>query len=369
MPIENINNSNTKKSFVYVRLKRRMLSHVKIIRILILSVILVLIALLGVFIYKAIAQSFVGTSIGMARDFAFPNPNRILTSDERVNLLIMGKGGAGHDAPDLTDTMILASISTTANKMTLISVPRDIWIESLRDKINSAYMYGKQKSPMTGIVLAKSTMESVLGVQIDYGIIIDFGGFQDVIDALGGVQINVQNTFTDQQYPIAGKENDTCIACRYETVTFNKGVQTMNGETALKFVRSRHSTGIEGTDIAREARQQLVIAAILKKAITPQTFTNVSKDKDFLKIFQNDIETDLNPSEEATLARYVLNAKTNIKSYGIPDDLLFTPTNEYKYFNNLYTHAFVFIPNNKQSINGSNEDWSDVQNWVKTVLP
>src|SRR5260221_1552481 len=143
----------------------------------------------------------------------------------------------------------------------------------------------------------------------------------------------------------------------------------MDGDTALKFVRSRHAAGAEGTDIARAARQQIIISSIVKKAITPQVFTNLVIDKKMIAIAKENIETDLKPSEEATLARFAFNAKDNMKSYTIPDNLLYNPPNEYKYFNKLFTHAFVFIPNNKQSIYGNTLDFGDIHNWVQTILP
>jgi LCP family protein required for cell wall assembly len=281
----------------------------------------------------------------------------------------LGIGGAGHEGADLTDTMILASVSTKTKKISLISLPRDIWIPQLSDKVNSTYMYGKQKGGVkTGLALAKSTVEEILGTQIDYAVVIDFSGFKDVVDAIGGVTVNIKTSFTDNQYPIAGLENDTCggdptFACRYMTISFEEGVQTMDGERALEFVRSRHAVGPEGNDLAREARQQLVIAAIIKKILTPQIFTNLNIDAQLINIVSKSIITDLKPSEEATLARYIIDARANIKSYTIPDDLLYNPPNEYKYFGPQFTHAFVFIPAR------SDGKWDDVAAWANSVLP
>jgi LCP family protein required for cell wall assembly len=351
-------------NFNIKRLKRQVLSNVKLVRFISLSVILVIVIFCGVISYKAISKTSFGTAVTLAYDFAFPSTTNIKTNDNRINILLLGKGGTGHDAPDLTDTMILVSLSTRNSKMTLISIPRDIWDPTLRDKINSAYMKGQQKQPNGGgMILAKSTVETVIGVPVNYAMVIDFGGFKDVIDVLGGIQLDVKNGFTDPQYPIAGHEDDPCLKCRYETITFKSGIQTMNGETALKFVRSRHASGTEGNDIARGARQQLVIAAIIKRLLTPQVFTDLDVDKHLLKIGQGNIETDMKLSEEATLARYVVNARASFRSYSIPDNLLYNPPNEYKYFNSLYTHAFVFVPSAKDG------SWNDVQKWVQSVLP
>lgn len=360
-----------KNKFAFSKIKRKILSHAKLVRYLILGLILVVILLIGVFTYKALAKSVIGKGVAVVRDFLIPSTNRILTEDGRINVLILGKAGPGRGDMDaeITDTMILASVSTVKKKITLISIPRDIWIPSLTDKINSAYYYGKQTGGVkTGMILARSAVKEVLGIQSDYTIIIDFSSFKDIIDTLGGIEVNVKNSFTDSQYPIAGKENDNCngdttFACRYITITFNSGVQTMNGERALEFVRSRHASGIEFGDIAREARQQLVIAGIIKKALTPQIFTNLKIDKKILDIISAKIMTDMKPGEMATLARFAIDGKTNLKSYTIPDNLLYHPLDESKYFNNYYPYAWVFIPAK------SNGSWTDVNNWANSVLP
>lgn len=364
-----VTHSNTKNRLLASKIKRRILKHVKIVRFFILSLLLLVVFGVGIFTYRVVSRSVIGTSVGLARNFIFPSTNGMITSDNRINVLILGIGGAGHDAPDLTDTMILASVSTTSKKISLISVPRDIWVPSLKDKINSAYMYGKQKAGVqAGLILAKSTAEDVLGQKIGYAVLIDFSAFKDIVDTLGGITVEVKNGFTDNQYPVVGRENDTCngdptLACRYMTVTFNAGSQQMDGERALQFVRSRHASGTEGSDIARGARQQLVISAIVKKALTTKQLSNLSTDRKLFQVVMDNVETDLKPNEEAILARYLVNARANLKSYTIPDVLLYNPPNEYKYFNNLYTHAFVFIPARPDGT------WGDVQSWVKTVLP
>ena len=89
----------------------------------------------------------------------------------------------------------------------------------------------------------------------------DFSSFKEIIDALGGVKIDVANSFTDDLYPIEGREEDLCdgdkeFKCRYETIHFEKGINYMDGTTALKYVRSRNGDNNENTDIAREARRQ-----------------------------------------------------------------------------------------------------------------
>ncbi len=348
-----------KKAF-WSRTKRQILRHVWITRGVILTLLLSLFVLViyGVFIF--LRGSLVGTYVGLARDFAFPSQTTLGGVGNDVNFLLMGKGGEGHDAPDLTDTMIVASVDIVNKKVSLISIPRDIWIDDMKAKINSAYFYGNKKKAGGGLVLAKSTVEEVLGIPISYAAIVNFDVFKDVINIIGGITVEVKNSFVDKQFPIAGREADTCsgdrtYACRYETVEFKSGVQTMDGETALKFVRSRHAVGDEGTDIAREARQQLVIGAIVRKLATPSVFLSIPKIRGLIDVANKNIETDIKPQEAATLARYVFNGRKNLKSYSIPSELLFNPPLSAKYLN-----TYVFVP-----VGGN---WEKIHEWVKNIL-
>ena len=298
------------------------------------------------------------------------NDTSLLAShDEVVNILVMGKSGGKHDGADLTDTMILVSLSLRGDNIKTVSIPRDIWIPEIRAKINSAYYWGKNGSPYInsvesggGIGLAKKITQEVVGQPIQYGVVVDFSSFKDIVDALGGIEVNVTNGFTDKLYPIEGRENDLCggdksYACRYETITFDAGVQKMNGETSLKFVRSRHSEGTEGTDIAREARQQKVINAIKNKALEPKTFLSIKKDIAILKLVQKYIETDIDLPVAGALGREALDTSNKVTQLTMPEDLLVVPSNSRPY-DNLY----VFIPK------AGSGNWSEVNKWFTLNL-
>jgi len=219
---------------------------------------------------------FIGTFVKNAE-------SKIKSQEGRVNILILGKGGVGHAGADLTDTMMIASVSLNNRSVNLISIPRDIWIAEIRAKINSAYYWGKEKSEFGGgLSFAKKNVEVLTGLPINYALVLDFSSFRGIVDALGGVKIDVVASFTDNLYPIEGREEDTCdgdkeFKCRYETVYFEKGVNNMDGTTALKFVRSRNGDNNENTDIAREARQQKVISAIKSKILSKSTLLNPFK--------------------------------------------------------------------------------------------
>lgn len=305
---------------------------------------------MGVFKYATLVGNFIFTPIDRIENFS-----------GRTNILILGKAGGSHAGPDLTDTMIFASISLTDKKpMSLVSIPRDIWIPSLRAKINSAYYWGNQKQPGGGLMLAESTVEQIIGQPINYGMVIDFSAFTKIIDLVGGINVEVKNSFVDEKYPIPGKEDDLCngdklYRCRYETISFNKGTIMMNGETALKFVRSRYASGDEGTDLARDARQQLVIDALKDKILSRPTITSPKTLLVIWSVVKSSIETDMSDGAEAILARKIFDQKSNINSQVIPAEMLTNPPESAK-----YDFQYVFVP--------KAGDWKEVWSWVKTSM-
>lgn len=302
-------------------------------------------------------------------NFLTVSPDKVSSSSGKVNILVMGKSGGVNAGPDLTDTMILVSISLGNSGIKMVSIPRDMWIPEIAQKINSAYYWGKTgssyidaKASGGGIGLAKKITQDVVGQPIQYGIVIDFTAFKDIVDALGGIEVNVENGFTDKLYPIASRENDTCggdptFTCRYQTVTFSPGFQKMDGATALIFVRSRHAEGIEGTDIAREARQQKVIDAIKAKITQPKTFLSPRVVAAILNIAKKYIETDMDLPTAGTIARFVLNGKNDIAQFLIPDSLLINPP-----VSKVYDKLYVFIPKL------GNGKWGDINGWFASVL-
>ena len=242
-------------------------------------------------------------------------------TDNRVNILLLGIGGGSHEGPNLTDTIIFVSIDPQLKKMTLVSIPRDLWVTTLQAKINSAYSTGQDKEDAGGLKLAKAVVSDILGQQIDYGLRIDFDGFVKAIDMMGGLEITVDRVLDDYAYPISGKEEDACgknddeiaslsaqiatdsateseaFPCRYEHLHFDPGVTHMDGATALKFVRSRHALGREGSDFARSKRQEKVIQAFKDKLLSADTFLNPVKVVSLIDVFKGSIDTDIKQDE------------------------------------------------------------------------
>lgn len=225
-------------------------------------------------------------------------------AQDRVNILLLGIGGAGHEGPLLTDTIILASVKPSTGSVSLLSIPRDLAVEippyGIR-KINNANAFGKQLDyPGGGEQLVVDVVSRVMNQPIQYFARIDFSGFKEIVDNLGGINITVEKSFSDYEYPT----NDF----GYQTVTFKAGEQKMNGDTALKFVRSRHGNNGEGSDFARSRRQQLVLEAIRGKAFSLGTIINPVKIGSTLSSLGNHTRTNLEVWELLRLARLVKDA-------------------------------------------------------------
>ena len=346
-----------KRKIVFSRIKRKIFKHVLLVRIV--AVLLIAVGLYFIFYSASLFVRNTGVSdyTRMARNFIFAPIDGVKSIDGRTNILILGKGGEGHDAPDLTDTIIFMSVSHAPPSISMISMPRDIWVKELRAKLNSVYYWGNQKQTGGGLILAKSVTEGIVGRPVHYGLVLDFTAFQKIIDVLGGIEVNVEREFTDEKYPVPGKENDLCeegdkeFKCRYETVHFDQGKQFMDGERALKFVRSRNAKGDEGTDFARSLRQQKVVNAIKNKIMKRDTYLSYSKMKKLADVLAEYIETDVSQMEGTVLAKRLWQVGSNIKSLTIPEDLFVNPPISSKY-DNLY----VFIP--------KDNNWKEVGSWI-----
>lgn len=278
-------------------------------------VLLALAALAVVLLTKAVIWGMhfrgqTGLTPGAILRLVFDNGVKLKTTDGRTNILILGIGGGSHEGADLTDTMMMLSVDNQKPSLAMFSIPRDIWSETLKDKINSAYHYGEEKQKGGGFILTKAIIEDVVGVPIHYAFMIDFSGFKDVIDLVGGVKVNIPIAFTDPEFPIAGRENDLCggdpkFACRYEPLHFDAGPQLMNGELALKYVRSRHAEGDEGSDFARNRRQQDVLVALKVKLTDPGVWFS-KRPLTLYHALDDATDTDMNIGELLTVIKLLI---------------------------------------------------------------
>jgi len=211
-------------------------------------------------------------------------------ADDRINILLLGQGGLGHEGPFLTDTIILASYKPSTNQVAAISIPRDLYVPIYNNgwlRINHANSIGETDMGGKGGETASQTISNVFELPIHYYARIDFKGFKEIINDLGGINVYVDRSFTDPTYPTSDYGTTT--------ISFDTGWQKMDGDTALKFARSRHGTNGEAGDFARAKRQQKILMAIKDKAFSfgslfrPDKFIKAAKD--FNKHFETNLKT------------------------------------------------------------------------------
>ncbi len=262
---------------------------------------------------------------------------------DRMNILILGIGGDGHEGAELTDTIILASIDLTNKRVGLLSIPRDLAYplgEGRFEKINAVNAYFEQNHPGEGATLTARAFSTLFDQPIDHVIRIDFNGFASFVDALNGIDVNVERSFTDYQYPTPDK--------KWMTVSFKKGLQHMDGATALIYTRSRHGNNGEGSDFARSRRQQLVMMAIRAKLLSLGTLTDHRALANLYTSITNHIQTDFTPWNALSLAPLLQDfSNDRVNSVVLTD----APDKELVAAN--VNGAFMLFPRNP--------DWSDIR--------
>jgi LCP family protein required for cell wall assembly len=238
--------------------------------------------------------------------------SRANTDLHRINFAFYGYGGPGHDGAFLTDSIMVVSVQprpTGPPAVAEISIPRDWYVpiplgngKATAGRINSAYSDGVSgmgtvaaNDPAAGSSVANATLEHLLGIHIDHWIGLDFQAFKTAVDAVGGVDVVVPNTFTDYSYPAGECNGGPGQNCAYTTVHFNAGPHHMNGTLALEFSRSRHSNDNgEGTDFARSRRQQLIVAALKQKVVS---LGGLGHLPDLLNSLGDNVVTDLHVND------------------------------------------------------------------------
>ena len=243
--------------------------------------------------------------------------------DGRINVLLLGRGGGDHDAPDLTDTMMVASIDPVNHTSTLLSIPRDMYVKvdgAGSMKINAAWETGKYKylgkvSPnnpsaqgtLAGFTTVDQVVEKVIGVPIHYNVLVDFDAFKQAVDTVGGVTVTVPENLVD---PTIAWENAN------NPIIAKAGVQNFNGRQALLYSRSRETS----SDFARGQRQRAVLLALKEKVSTLGTLANPTKLASLANAFGSNVQTDLSLSDAAHFADIVKNINnSSVNSIGLAD--------------------------------------------------
>lgn len=259
------------------------------------------------------AQPLVGVSAGEEVDEPLPRmpdmtpiageavvfapPPAPMVDPNRINVLLLGidrRGGAGWGYR--TDTIMVVSVDPINKTAVMLSIPRDLQLEIPgygEDRINVANVYGySRKYPGGGPALLKRTIEVNFGIPINYYIMVDFQGFEKIVDILGGIDVNVPRVLHDTQYPDP-KPGDPY---GMKTIHFNAGWQHMSGQRALEYARSRMST----SDFDRARRQQLILLAIREKALS---LNMIPKLPSLVGTMGSMVRTDMTLEEMVELAR------------------------------------------------------------------
>lgn len=204
----------------------------------------------------------------------------------RINILLLGRANTHKSGKDLTDTIMVASINTTNYTIGLFSIPRDLLVQTDHGyvKINSIYQTGLRDN--VGAEYITNTVQDIIGQTIHYYVVMDFEGFIKIIDTLEGINVDVPNHIKDERYPGPGYS--------YETFEVYPGLQKFNGETALKYARTRHDA--EG-DFGRAKRQQQIMQSAKNKAFSLGTIVNPMRIAEIFDVLGDHIHTNISPNE------------------------------------------------------------------------
>ncbi len=251
----------------------------------------------------------------------------------RLTVLMMGldrrpgETGLGYR----TDTLMLLSIDPFTSEIGVLSIPRDLYVEvpgySGMRRINEPMVLGELREPGYGPVLAAQTVQYNLGIRVNHYVVVDFDTFITLVDALGGITIEIDYNISDPQYP--GMNYD------YDPFYLRAGVHTLDGRTALKFARTRHGD----SDIQRAERQQQVLFAVRDSVLEPDALPRLLGQAPVLwDSLRENVYTDLTFDQIVHIGLYVKD---------IPMENIRTGVINYQYLQSWTTPqgASVLIPN------------------------
>lgn len=267
-----------------------------------------------------------------------------------TNILLLGVAGKNEEGGNLSDSIMIASVDPNKPSVSLLSLPRDLYIDSKigSRKINEIYAAARFKhGDAKGIEVIQDAVSKFTNTEVHYTAVINFQIFSDSIDLLGGIDLFIPEDIEDPFYP---DEN-----YGYQTFTIRKGLQTLDGATALKYARSRKTS----SDYQRAKRQQEIFLAIRRKVESEGFAANASKIREFYDLFRRRVNTNIGLTELLALAKIGMGIDYgDVVSTVFNDDpnkkggLLFTPAKEF------YGGQFVLLP----------EDINDTKTFMYLVL-
>lgn len=306
---------------------------------------------------------------------------------DRIDVLLLGIRGESDPAGGLlADTILLMSFDKGTEKMSMVSIPRDLFVEfphieveecsnppdtiiplpeDRRVKINAAYAIGNSCNTDGGLEMAKEVVQYISGVEVDYVAVINFVGFRRLIDIFGGVEITLEEPFIERQQ-WQGEEQDNkywrCYGAEPTEGDANKkggycefyvpaGTNVLDSESALYYIRSRFSS----SDFDRARRQQQVINALKDKALSSEILSNPKKVFDSLESIGRNVRTDMKRSDIEMILSL-------IKKHQLitPTQEVLQPSEDGLLESHIINGAYVITP--------TQGDWSGVRHYFQDIL-
>jgi polyisoprenyl-teichoic acid--peptidoglycan teichoic acid transferase len=316
----------------------------------------------------ALAYKFYSTSqkvISGKQDKSFLQTVKDVASDShqplrgedqgRINILLVGLAGKNYPGTNLTDSIIIASINPKTWQTALLSVPRDLYVQipdtHSYTKINALYARKEDTdaSGKSGIDDLKKTLSDITGEPIDYYIALDFDGFNQIINELGGINVQVPKDLHDERYPGPNYS--------YETFDIKQGLYSLDGDVALKYARTRHD---EDGDFGRAFRQQQILEAARSKAYSLGTILNIPKINSLLDTLGEHLRTDIQVNEMNSFLDLIgkIDTHTTINKVldaGKPDSVMAV---SHMFLGGV--RAFILIPRTG--------DYSEIQDIAKNIF-
>jgi LCP family protein required for cell wall assembly len=234
-----------------------------------------------------------------------------------LNILLLGTDARPTDEdPTRTDAIVLVRLDRDTGRVSMLSIPRDLWVSyptGGEGRINAAYSRGELNfGPGGGAALLKSTVGKLLDLEIDHFVLINFQGFETLIDQLGGIRVDVPMAIYDPAYPT---EDYGTVEVR-----FNAGPQLMSGERALVYARTRHADN----DFGRNQRQQLVLMAIFDRVRERGLLQQLTSLDDYTRALRGYVQTDLGHGTMLELANFArgINAD-NVQRFAIDNKTIY----------------------------------------------
>jgi LCP family protein required for cell wall assembly len=282
--------------------------------------------------------------------------------DGRINVLLLGRGGDGHEGPDLTDTLLVMSIDPINKTANMVSLPRDTWVNAggSNTKINAVFANAKYKAlasngkneaaaEKAGIEAIQTTTTQVLGIPMHYYGMVDFHAFQQAVNTVGGVDITIPESAAVRDYMYNQETQKPYL------LDVKAGNQHFDGLRALMFTRTRHTS--QRGDFDRTERQRLFIEALSQKILSAGTYTNPVKISQLMSDFGDHVSTDFSVSDSLRMAQIMKQVGTsNIKSIGLAD-----PPNNFVRTDTI-NGISVVIPT------AGVGDYSEIQNYIRNTM-